>query len=107
MSAKGIPYQVLSGLRYYDRKEIKDILAYMRLVVNPRDDAGLLRILNEPKRGLGAKSQEALRTLAAVRGENLLEVLRDPEIGDSFRRPPRATTPSFRSWTGSTWSRPT
>ncbi len=95
LSAKGIPYQVLSGLRYYDRKEIKDILAYMRLVVNPRDDAGLLRILNEPKRGLGAKSQEALRTLAAVRGENLLEVLRDREIVDSF---PQKTAESLHAF---------
>lgn len=94
LSGKGIPYQVLSGLRYYDRKEIKDILAYMRLVVNPRDDAGLMRIINEPKRGLGAKSQESLRTLAAVRGENLLEVLRDREIVDSF---PQKTAESLRT----------
>lgn len=95
LSAKGIPYQVLSGLRYYDRKEIKDILAYMRLVVNPRDDAGLMRIINEPKRGLGAKSQESLRTLAAVRGQNLMEVLKDREIVDSF---PNKTAESLHAF---------
>ena len=95
LSAKGIPYQVLSGLRYYDRKEIKDVLAYMRLIVNPRDDAGLMRIINEPKRGLGAKSQESLQTLATVRGQNLMDVLRDREIVDSF---PQKTAQSLHAF---------
>ncbi len=84
LSAKGIPYQVLSGLRYYDRKEIKDILAYMRLVLNPKDDVSLLRILNEPKRGIGKKTEESLRVLARERNENLMETLKDQEILESF-----------------------
>ncbi|HPF18852.1 MAG: UvrD-helicase domain-containing protein [Bacillota bacterium] len=95
LSAKGIPYQVLSGLRYYDRKEIKDVLAYMRLVMNPKDDAGLMRIINEPKRGLGAKSQESLRTLASVRDQNIMDVLRDREITDSF---PKKTAESLHAF---------
>ena len=64
LSGKGIPYQVLSGLRYYDRKEIKDMMAYMRLILNPADDVALLRVLNEPKRGIGAKTEEKLRAMA-------------------------------------------
>ncbi len=55
-SFRGIPYRVLAGLRYYDRKEIKDIMSYLRLIENPDDDVAMTRIINEPKRGLGAKS---------------------------------------------------
>ncbi len=79
-SAKGIPYQVLSGLRYYDRKEIKDMLAYMRLVVNPRDDVAFLRILNEPKRGIGKKSEDSVRALAATRNVSMLEAAGDADL---------------------------
>ena len=49
----GIPYQVVGGLRFYDRQEIKDALAYLRLLVNPRDTLSLRRIINVPRRGIG------------------------------------------------------
>ncbi len=84
LSGRGIPYQVLSGLRYYDRKEIKDMMAYMRLILNPADDVALLRILNEPKRGIGAKTEEKLRAMAAATGRSLLQTLKDPEVQDSL-----------------------
>lgn len=77
---RGIPYRILSGLRYYDRKEVKDMVAYMRLVQNPHDDLSLERIINEPKRGAGAKTIEKLRALAAVSQKSLLEILSDEEI---------------------------
>ena len=80
LTAKSIPYRVLSGLRYYDRKEIKDIMAYMRLVVNPRDDMSLRRIINEPKRGVGEKTIEKLQAFAQVRGESMLEALSSEEV---------------------------
>jgi len=80
LSARSIPYRVLGGTRYYDRKEIKDMMAYMRLVQNPADDVSFARIINEPKRGIGDVTLEKLRTLAAVRGESLFEVLTDDEI---------------------------
>lgn len=76
----GIPYQVLSGLRYYDRKEIKDLISYMRLVANPSDDVSLLRIINEPKRGLGGTSVAKIQTYARVRGTSMLEALADPDV---------------------------
>ncbi|MDD5922817.1 MAG: UvrD-helicase domain-containing protein [Eubacteriales bacterium] len=79
LSRAGIPYQVLSGMRYYDRKEIKDALAYMRLVVNPADDLSLLRIINEPKRGVGPKTIEKTQAFAQVRGQSLFEALADPD----------------------------
>lgn len=77
---RGIPFRVLSGMRYYDRKEIKDMIAYMRLVINPKDDLSLVRIINEPKRGIGAKTLEKLFTLAEVRGQSLMEALWDDEV---------------------------
>ncbi|MBE6033008.1 MAG: ATP-binding protein [Clostridiales bacterium] len=80
LTYKGVPYRVLGGLRYYDRKEIKDMVAYMRLVQNPADDLSLERIINEPKRGIGGKTIEKLKGLASVRGEGLFQVLADPEI---------------------------
>ncbi|QIB70211.1 UvrD-helicase domain-containing protein [Aminipila butyrica] len=80
LSAREIPYRVLGGLRYYDRKEIKDIMSYMRLVQNPADDVSFARIINEPKRGIGDKTVEKLRTLAQVRGESLFETLTDQEV---------------------------
>ncbi len=84
LMSKDIPYRVLGGIKYYDRKEIKDIMAYMRLVENPADDLSLRRIINEPKRGIGDKTVEKLQTLADVRKESLLQVLQDEEILNSL-----------------------
>ncbi|MGI6767083.1 MAG: ATP-dependent helicase [Lentihominibacter sp.] len=84
LSRRDIPYRVLGGLRYYDRKEIKDIMCYMRLVQNKSDDLALVRIINEPKRGIGAKTIEKLQTLASVRGESLFETLLDRQVIASF-----------------------
>ncbi|MGI6727372.1 MAG: ATP-dependent helicase [Anaerovoracaceae bacterium] len=78
--SRGIPYRVLSGFRYYDRKEVKDLMAYMRLVENPIDDLSMIRIINEPKRGIGEKTVEKLKVMAALRSESLLDLLKDPEI---------------------------
>lgn len=50
---RGIPYRIFGGLKFYERKEIKDVLAYLRLIANPADDASLLRVINVPKRGIG------------------------------------------------------
>ena len=84
LTRRDIPYRVLGGLRYYDRKEIKDMMCYMRLVQNSADDMALLRIINEPKRGIGAKTLEKLTTLAKVRGESLFETLLDAEVRASL-----------------------
>ena len=81
---KGIPYRVLSGLRYYDRKELKDMMAYMRLLVNPSDDLSLKRIINEPKRGMGAKSIEKIETFAGIRGESMFQALTSEDVLDTL-----------------------
>ncbi len=77
LSRYGVPYKVLSGVRYYDRKEIKDMMAYMRLITDPADDLSLFRVINEPKRGIGAKTLEKLAAFARVRGQGVLEALTD------------------------------
>lgn len=84
LSRRDIPYRVLGGLRYYDRKEIKDMMCYMRLVQNNADDLALMRVINEPKRGIGGKTIEKLRALSNVRGESLFQTLLDDEVTGSF-----------------------
>jgi DNA helicase-2/ATP-dependent DNA helicase PcrA len=70
-----IPYQVVGGLRFYDRQEIKDALAYLRLLVNPRDTLSLRRIINVPRRGIGQTTWSKIEALAAERGVSGLEAL--------------------------------
>jgi DNA helicase-2/ATP-dependent DNA helicase PcrA len=61
----GIPYKIVGGTKFYDRKEIKDILAYLRLIQNPNDSVGLLRIINSPSRKIGSKTLEEIQKFAA------------------------------------------
>ncbi len=70
-----VPYRVLAGLRFYDRKEIKDIVAYLRIIHNPADSVSLKRIINEPKRGIGASSIEKAEMLASEKEVSLFEVV--------------------------------
>ena len=69
-----IPYRVLGGLRFFDRKEIKDILAYMKLINNPNDNVSLKRIINEPKRGIGKKSVEDAELLSIQNNTSMFQV---------------------------------
>ncbi len=69
----GIPYTIVGGVEFYRRKEIKDLLAYLRLVVNPDDDEALLRVINVPTRGIGDTSIGRLRAYAADEGVTLFE----------------------------------
>ncbi len=71
----GIPYDVVGTVAFYDRKEIKDLLAYLRVVVNPDDDLSLVRILNVPARGIGARTLEHLRAFADTTGQRLRAVV--------------------------------
>lgn len=75
----GIPYIVVGGLRFYDRREIKDVLAYLRLLVNPADSVSLLRVLNVPRRGIGKTTVQRLTDAAAQLGLPLWEVVNDSE----------------------------
>ncbi|MCA9512723.1 MAG: UvrD-helicase domain-containing protein [Myxococcales bacterium] len=70
-----VPYAVVGGVRFYDRAEIKDVLAYLRLLVNPRDDQALRRIVNRPVRGIGKTTVERAEEVAAREGIGLLDAL--------------------------------
>ncbi len=70
---KGVPYQVVGGVRFYERREIQDVLAYLRLISNPRDGGAFQRVVNYPRRGIGATSIARLRAWAAEEGATLLE----------------------------------
>jgi DNA helicase-2/ATP-dependent DNA helicase PcrA len=75
LSRKGIPYAIYGGLKFYDRTEVRDLLAYLKVVNNPRDGVSLLRILNIPARGVGKTSIERLLAFADEKGLHLWEVL--------------------------------
>lgn len=81
-----IPYQIVGGLKFYDRKEIKDILAYLRVIANPNDDISLLRIINVPKRGIGASTLDKIVNYASENELSVFEALGELEhIGLSAR----------------------
>ena len=83
-SFRGIPYRVLAGLRYYDRKEIKDVMAYLRLIENPEDNVSMQRIINEPKRGIGAKTMAGIEGYANSYGISIYEALCDDQLRSSL-----------------------
>ncbi len=75
----GIPYRVVGGVSFYQRKEIKDVLAYLRLLANPHDAAGLRRVINYPTRGIGDKTQDDLAEYAARNGLTLWQAVEQIE----------------------------
>ena len=83
-SFRGIPYRVLAGLRYYDRKEIKDVMAYLRLIENHDDNVSMLRVINEPKRGVGGKTLAGIEEYAKAYGMSVFEAICDPELLAAF-----------------------
>ena len=76
---KAISYEIVGGIKFYERKEIKDLLAYLRVLVNPSDTISLKRIMNFPPRGIGAKTIEKCEYLAFNKNLPLLEILKTPE----------------------------
>ena len=76
LAREGIPYRVVGGLRFYDRKEVKDIVAYLRLVANEKDELAFRRVVNAPKRGIGEKSVERVLAFCRAEGLTLWEGLR-------------------------------
>lgn len=89
-SFRGIPYRVLGGTRFYDRKEIKDVMSYMHLVENPSDDVAMARIINEPNRGLGPKSLGGIVSYAKAYKLSIFEALKEQEVLGSLSRKSRA-----------------
>ncbi len=78
---RGIPYKLVGGLKFYERREVKDVLAYLRLIANARDGMSFARVVNVPRRKIGLKTLAALGSYAAGRGRNAWEALADaPQI---------------------------
>lgn len=84
---EGIPYRILSGLRFYDRKEIKDLIAYLRVIQNPMDNISLKRIINEPKRKIGKATVETAEEIANERETSIFAIISN---ADSIPRLSRA-----------------
>ncbi len=75
LKSNSIPYRVVGGFRFFERAEIKDMLSYLCVIHNPQDDLRLLRVVNNPPRGIGAKTMETARSIAAQEGRALWDVL--------------------------------
>src|SRR5699024_4880763 len=73
-------YQIFGGLRFYDRKEIKDLIAYLRLIANPDDDISFRRVVNEPKRGIGAATIDKLQAFANMYDLSLFVAIEQIEL---------------------------
>lgn len=76
----GIPHKVYGGFRFYERKEIQDILAYLRVIANPNDDVALMRIINVPRRGIGEKAVNELRLASETQGLSMLFAAMDGSL---------------------------
>ena len=76
---ESIPYKIIGGLKFYERKEIKDIISYLRLIQNPSDNLSLKRIINEPKRGIGKTSLDKIEELSNNTGIPMYEIIKNAE----------------------------
>lgn len=87
---QAVPYRIIAGHRFYDSREIKDVIAYLRVVNNPNDDISLVRIINEPKRQIGNVSLGKAVAIAAESGKSIFEVISSPAyapaLGAAFQR---------------------
>jgi len=89
----GIPYRVYGGMRFYDRKEVKDIIAYLRCIINPSDDISLRRIINQPKRSIGESTIQELLQFASRQNTPLYTALMD--VPDTLSARPRKCVREF------------
>jgi DNA helicase-2/ATP-dependent DNA helicase PcrA len=97
----GIPYRVVGALRFYERKEIKDIIAYLRILVNSADEVSLLRVINLPPRGIGERTLERLRQFALQRNIPLLEAILSGDALSFLDARARFAVKSFANLVGS------
>ena len=87
MRRNGVPYKVVGGMKFFDRAEVKDMLAYLCVLNNPLDDLRLRRIVNTPARGIGATTMDKAAALAAAQGASLYEILRNADLFPELKTP--------------------
>ena len=90
-----VPYQIVRGVEFYSRKEIRDILAYLKILVNPDDELALLRIINTPARGIGKTTIDKVRSYAARQNITLYDALKKAYKIDSLSKSPKSKIASF------------
>ncbi len=93
----GIPYTIVGGVRFYERKEVRDIIAYLRLAIAPQDTASLKRVINVPRRGIGEVSIARLEAYAAARGSPVLTVMAEAEALEELPKPAQRAAAEFVS----------
>jgi len=91
----GLPYKVVGGVRFYERKEVKDALAYLRVIVNPHDTVSLRRIVNEPRRGIGDRAQAGLAVLADRERMSFWEAMRRADEAPAIATRSRGAVGAF------------
>ena len=82
---ENIPYKIVGGLKFYERKEIKDVIGYLRLINNPKDSLSLKRVINEPKRGIGKTSLDSIQRIAEEKGISMYEVIKNAQDYELMR----------------------
>jgi len=93
---EGIPYQIAGGTRFFERREVRDVMAYCKAIVNPKDGVSVQRILNVPRRGLGKTTAERLFVAAAAKGMGPSELCAQPaQLGDMFAKGARTKLAAF------------
>ena len=95
LNRAGIPYNIYGGIKFYERKEIKDIIAYLRVIQNPQDDISLKRIINVPRRGIGLRTIEKIEDRGSLKEESIYSVLIDIEDNSDISRKARASISEF------------
>ena len=95
LNRAGIPYNIYGGIKFYERKEIKDIIAYLRVIQNPQDDISLKRIINVPRRGIGLRTIEKIEDRTSLKEESIYSVLIDIEDNSDISRKARASISEF------------
>ncbi len=93
--ANNVPYKVVGGLKFYDRKEIKDIVAYLKLIYNPQDSQSLRRIINVPKRAIGTATVDKLLEISDNTENPFIEILKDIDKYDEFSSGVKAKLKAF------------
>ena len=95
LNRAGIPYNIYGGTKFYERKEIKDMVAYLRVIQNPQDDISLKRIINVPRRGIGLRTIEKIEDRASLKEESLYSVLIDIDGNSDISRKAKASINGF------------
>ena len=101
LRTQNIPYFISGGTSFFSRSEVKDVMAYLRLIVNPNDDGAFLRIINTPRREIGTSTLETLSHYAAERRCSLFQAIDELALGERLKARPLSRLREFSAWLGS------